>query len=289
MDIVRYLQMVLFLFNLHPSTVAEAAVSCQNFKFVMDEDFVYHHIVEGHVFRRLTVRNAAQCHVRCKEDCLCLCMIYFPQSYENNCELNDVSKDMERAAMKWRQGRNYDDLVRSYKLKGGDKYIPEKHRCINGCCSPNPCLNGRVSLEICDTHRARLSCGCPKKYTGQRCEKIRHPKSCKDIAKNGTSTSGYYNIFDSNNDPFSVYCDFQSEPDFVRTLIQSFSKDDLVSSKNKGFGENFETNNDKREVDWNRYQLSLSQMQSLANNPTHLRATCNFPTDGLQYSDYARA
>ena len=42
-------------------------------------------------------------------------------------------------------------------------------------------------------------------------------------------------------------------------------------------------------MDWNGYRLSLSQMQSLADHSTHLRATCNFPTDGLQYTDYARA
>ena len=30
-------------------------------------------------------------------------------------------------------------------------------------------------------------------------------------------------------------------------------------------------------------------MQYLANHSTHLRATCNFSTDGLQYTDYARA
>lgn len=42
-------------------------------------------------------------------------------------------------------------------------------------------------------------------------------------------------------------------------------------------------------MDWNRYRLSLSQMQSFADHSTHLRATCNFPTDGLQYTDYARA
>ena len=34
-------------------------------------------------------------------------MNYFPLSKENNCELNNANKDMEPAAMKWRQGGSY--------------------------------------------------------------------------------------------------------------------------------------------------------------------------------------
>ena len=48
-------------------------------------------------------------------------------------------------------------------------------------------------------------------------------------------------------------------------------------------------NENNSEWDWYSYRLSLLQMQSLADHSTHLRATCNFPTDGLQYTDYARA
>ena len=117
MGIVEYLQVMLFVFNLTLSTAAKKAVNCQNFKFVIDEDVVYNHILEGHVFQRLTVYNATQCHMKCKDDCLCVSMNYFPLSKENNCELNDANKDMEPAAMKWRQGGNYYDLVRSYTVK----------------------------------------------------------------------------------------------------------------------------------------------------------------------------
>ncbi|XP_022794340.1 uncharacterized protein LOC111333086 [Stylophora pistillata] len=286
---VQHLQLALFVFDLTISTVAQTAVNCQNFKFVIDESVVFNHILENHVFHRLTVSSALQCHAKCKDDCLCVSMNYFPQSEENNCELNDANKYMEPAAMTWRQGGNYHDLVRTYTVKGGEKYIPGKHRCINRCCRPNPCLNGGICQEICDTHTVRFSCDCVDKYAGQRCGKIQHPKSCKDIAKNGASTSGEYDIFDSNNETFSVNCDLQSEPGFVWTLVQSFSLNNSNTFKNKGFGINFEIKNDKRDMDWNRYRLSLSQMQSLANHSTHLRATCNFPTDGLRYTDYARA
>ena len=117
MGIVQYLQVVLFVFNLTLSTEAQKKVTCQNFKFAIDDDVIRNQILEGHVFERLTVPNAIQCHLKCKDDCLCVSMNYFPLSKENNCELNDANKDMEPAAMKWRQGGNYYDLVRSYTVK----------------------------------------------------------------------------------------------------------------------------------------------------------------------------
>ena len=117
MRIVQYLQVVLFVFNLTLSTEAQKKVTCQNFKFAIDDDVIHNQILEGHVFERLTVPNAIQCHLKCKDDCLCVSMNYFILSKENNCELNDANKDMEPAAMKWRQGGNYYDLVRSYTVK----------------------------------------------------------------------------------------------------------------------------------------------------------------------------
>ena len=128
---------------------------------------------------------------------------------------------------------------------GGRKDISGKHRCINRCCRPNPCLNEGVFQEICDTHGVRFSCGFPDKYTGQRCERTK-PTSCEDIAKYGASKSGEYDIFDSKNYPFSVYCDLQSEPSFVWTLIQSFSLAKKGNFEDKPFGVNFEINNDKK-------------------------------------------
>ena len=98
-------------------TAVDSDVICQNFKFVVDEDVVYNHILEGHVFKRLTVYSAAQCHVMCKDYCLCSSINYFPVSKGNNCELNDVNKEMEPAALQWKQGVNYYDLARSYTVK----------------------------------------------------------------------------------------------------------------------------------------------------------------------------
>ena len=144
MSMARYLQVVLLLSHLTLSIVAQSDVSCQNFKFVIDEDVVYNHILEGHVFQRLTVRRAAQCHVMCKDDCLCVSMNFFPESKENNCELNDANKDIKPAAMKWRQGGNYYDLVRSYTVKVSFTctvlYFARLHACLVASCCFHPSI-----------------------------------------------------------------------------------------------------------------------------------------------------
>ncbi|PFX14045.1 hypothetical protein AWC38_SpisGene21830 [Stylophora pistillata] len=244
--------------------MAQDYVTCQNFRFGVDEDAVYNYILEGHVFRRWTVHNAAQCHLMCQDDCLCVSMNYFPQFKESNCELNDANKDMEPAAMKWNRGGDYYDLVRNYMVKDGDKYIPGKHHCVNRCCRTNPCLNGGVCQEICDTHSTRFNCTCPDSYTGLRCEKIAYPRSCKDIAENGASTSGIYGIFGSANKPFSVYCDLQSEPSFVWTLIQSFSFGEKDRFIGKAFLYDYPVNQDTEERNWNSYRLSKQMMKALS-------------------------
>ena len=114
MSALCFLALVL---HLNLLTAVDSEVTCQNFKFVVDEDVVYNRILEGHVFRRLTVYSAAQCHVMCKDDCLCASINYFPVSNENNCELNNVNKEMEPAALRWKQGVHYYDLARSYTVK----------------------------------------------------------------------------------------------------------------------------------------------------------------------------
>ena len=122
MSALDFLQMVFLVPHLSLVIVVHSDVNCQNFKFVIDEDVVYNHFLNGHVFKRLTVSSATQCHMMCKDDCLCVSMNYFPAAKEDNCELNDVNKEMEPSALKWRQGVNYYDLVRSYTVKVSYNY-----------------------------------------------------------------------------------------------------------------------------------------------------------------------
>ena len=39
---------------------------------------------------------------------------------------------------------------------------------------------------------------------------------------------------------------------------------------------------------WNRYRMSLSMINDLSAQSTHWRATCSFPTHGVDYTDYVR-
>ena len=174
--------------------------------------------------------------------------------------------------------------------QGRGNVISGIHRCVNRCCRYNPCINGGVCQEICDPHSPRFNCTCPDTHTGLRCDKIKHPRNCNDIAKNGAFTSGKYLIFDSANEAFYIFCDMESESGFLWALVQSFSLANKDMFEEKMFGTDFPVNHDtKNNVDWNSYRLSLPQMESLANYSTHFRVTCNFPTEGLQYTDYARA
>ena len=135
----------------------------------------------------------------------------------------------------------------------------------------------------------RFNCSCPHAYTGQRCETIKHPRNCKDVARNGAKISGRFRVYDSQDKPFQVFCDLTHEPGYVWTLIQSFSYGNNDQFKFKRFGLDFPVNEEESTINWSAYRLSLSRMQSVAATSTHLRATCNFRDDGLVYTDYARA
>ena len=39
---------------------------------------------------------------------------------------------------------------------------------------------------------------------------------------------------------------------------------------------------------WDKYRMSLSMMKDLSAQSTHWRATCSFPTQGVDYRDYVR-
>ena len=78
-------------------------------------------------------------------------------------------------------------------------------------------------------------------------------------------------------------------PGYFWALIQSFSLANKSPFTEDGFGDSLSFNEDDGTINWNVYRLSLSRMQSIADASTHLRTTCNFPDDGLVYTDYARA
>ena len=52
----------------------------------------------------------------CREDCRCISMHYVHNKERNNCELNDVNKEMDLAALKYKAGASYYDLERQYNV-----------------------------------------------------------------------------------------------------------------------------------------------------------------------------
>ena len=104
---------------------------------------------------------------------------------------------------------------------------------------------------------------------------------------NTTKLSGIYNIVDQHGMSFPVYCDFASEDGVAWTLIQSHSLQNNNVFKGKAFYlHDMPINQDA--PGWNNYSLSMSRMKSIRGLSTNWRATCNFPTIGVDYRDYIR-
>ena len=86
---------------------------------------------------------------------------------------------------------------------------------------------------------------------------------------------------------FQTFCDFTSENGFVWTLLESFSLANNNHFKSQPFYKDYPVN--QNSFKWNKFRLSLPIMNSTLSHSTHLRATCNFNTDGLVTTDYLRA
>ena len=164
--------------------------------------------------------------------------------------------------------------------------------CQNGCCQSSPCENGGTCREECAIEARRFVCACPVGYSGRKCHKPL--RSCHDILMSGNHKSGIYRIRNATNGTLSVYCDFDAEPGAAWTLVQSYTLEKgQTSSENDIFSDkplfyDFPVNETSL-GDWSSYRLSLANMQIIRSQSTHWRATCNFPTVGVDFRDYARA
>lgn len=106
------------------------------------------------------------------------------------------------------------------------------------------------------------------------------------MVKNVT-INGVYTILDRDNNSFPVYCSFGPEPGFVWTLIQSYALKNNGAFVSKAFYlHDMPINQDAPK--WGSYRLSLFRMRYIRDSCTHWRATCNFPTAGVDYRDYMR-
>ncbi|KAK3734820.1 hypothetical protein QZH41_002406 [Actinostola sp. cb2023] len=114
------------------------------------------------------------------------------------------------------------------------------------------------------------------------------PRSCLDYLRKGSSKCGVYKIYDNNGHSFPVYCDMKTEPGNAWTLVMSWSNKyrGLAPFKSLAFKQNSPVNNNV--PNFNLYRQTLSRMQSIKSRSTHWRATCSYPTHGVDYRDYVR-
>ena len=104
------------------------------------------------------------------------------------------------------------------------------------------------------------------------------------------SQSGLHLLFDSTSRSlYEVFCDYTSENGFIWTLIKSFSLANNLDFAIKPFYKVYPVNQNQHSFTWNKFRLSQPRMNSIASHSTHVRATCNFNTDRLNYNDYLRA
>ncbi|XP_044170779.1 uncharacterized protein LOC114956762 [Acropora millepora] len=143
-----------------------------------------------------------------------------------------------------------------------------------------------VMLALCLIHLG-YSCPTPPSVNA---ELIFHPFSCLDYLKRGlcNSSCGVYKLYGSNGNSFPAYCDFQSEPGTAWTLVMSWSHAHraLAPFQSTPFSVNSPVNENAQ--NWKMYRLSLARMRSLQSHSTHWRATCSYPTHGVDFRDYVR-
>ncbi|RDD46105.1 hypothetical protein TrispH2_001765 [Trichoplax sp. H2] len=113
-------------------------------------------------------------------------------------------------------------------------------------------------------------------------------KSIYRVAQNG-----YFTLYDSTNKPYLAFCDFESDPGFSWTLIESLSRTNAATST---FRKSFHYNAPANECtpNWSKYRLSKAKMTALKGSAlsTHFRVTCNFDNQGekglVNHQDYLR-
>ena len=114
------------------------------------------------------------------------------------------------------------------------------------------------------------------------------PTSCVEYGQQGVSKDGIYKIYDNDGNSFPAFCDLKSEPGIAWTLVMSWSRENRVISAFKNAVLQVNAPENENSPNYDRYRLSLEQMRSLQVYSTHWRATCSYPTHGIDFTDYLR-
>ena len=84
--------------------------------------------------------------------------------------------------------------------------------------------------------------------------------------------------------PFVI---LRPKTDLFGPLIESFSSPNNQVFKMRAFFKDHPVN--QKSFSWKIFRLSTSRMTAIVDHSTHVRATCNFYTDELNYTDYLTA
>ena len=154
------------------------------------------------------------------------------------------------------------------------------------CCLSSPCQNGGKCREICG-QKKRLQCNCTAAVLGDLC--VIQAKSCLDHFRvNRSATPGFYDILDGGGRTFTVFCDFDSTANLAWTLIMSYAFDNYAKvTKGKAFYNSYSVNDNS--PNWNAYRLSKARMLSIHSQSSQWRATCNYNSDGVIFTDYIQS
>ena len=111
------------------------------------------------------------------------------------------------------------------------------------------------------------------------------PTSCVDYLRRGISQSGRYKLYDQTGKTYAAYCDVKSELDTAWTMMMSWTPANrrLSAFCKIPFKYNAPQNEDA--LNWDLYRLSLERMRFLQTHSTHWRATCSYPTHGIDFRD----
>lgn len=152
----------------------------------------------------------------------------------------------------------------------------------------NPCLHGGSCVAPKSNSKARFNCLCNVGFFGDRCQTTKPLKSCADFfVEPFKPLSGEYEIVDSTGEPYPVYCDFDSEDNFVWTLLLSYTQANYQVVGNKGLVEDLPDINENS-PGWESYRLSRARMVELHQHSSHWRATCSYEVFGVDFQDYVR-
>ena len=163
-----------------------------------------------------------------------------------------------------------DDQCRRTRCKTG----------INCCLTSQPCFHEGICIPLLDKNE-RFNCECADGYTGPRCTK--KAKSCRAFL-NGNQQAGNFQIFDKDDNLYTVYCSFDDEIPW--TLVQSFKYSKRNERKVPIYQDNPKNQNFPS---WSDYRLSFSRMNGIhEDSNSKWRLTCNFNRDGPVYTDYVR-